>query len=118
MNGYHDKAIELWHDICDRNKDDYICYFILGELYARFARYEDATVYYMKSFNMQKPPRMIDALQSVTQIHEIKYNYIKAIDCINKILEVYKEDYNIVDGEEIKPYLKDRERYQLLLEQN
>lgn len=113
--GYQEKAVELWKSICERNNDNYRCYFSLAEEYANFARYDEAIEYYHLSFNMQKQPRKIDALESLLQIYEIKKNYCDALNTINLILDVYEKDYDIIDGEEIKPYLMDKKRIEKLI---
>jgi tetratricopeptide (TPR) repeat protein len=108
--GYQEKAIEFWKKICERNNDNYVCYFCLAEEYANFGRYDEAIEYYKLSFTMQKSPRKIDGLISMFQIYEIKKDYHEALNTLNLILSVYEKDYGITDGEEIQPYLKDKER--------
>lgn len=114
-SGYQEKAVEFWKSICERNNDNYICYFLLGEEYANFARYDEAIEYYKHSFEMQKSPRKIDSLISMFQIYEIKKSYFEALNTINLILSVYEKDYGVINGEEIKPYLIDRERISKLI---
>lgn len=74
--------------------------------------YDIALEYYKRSFEIQKPPRRIDSLISMFQIYEIKRDYYGALNTINLILSVYEKDYGLADGEEIEPYLHDKERIQ------
>lgn len=113
--GYQEKAVEFWKKICERNEDNYLCYFLFAEECANFALYDIAIEYYKRSFEMQKPPRRIDSLISIFQIYEIKRNYYEALNTINLILSVYEKDYGLTDGEELKPYLYDMDRIQKLI---
>jgi len=114
--GKTEQAITHWQNICARNSENWLCYFALGDQYANFARYTEALVAYQQSFEMQKAPRRIDSLISMVQIYEIQHNYPQAIETLNQILTVYKDDYAICDGEEIKPYLLDKERLMKLVQ--
>ena len=116
--GYQEKAVKFWRKICERNEDNYLCYFLFAEECANFALYDIAIEYYKSSFEMQKPPRRIDSLISIFQIYEIKRNYYEALNTINLILSVYEKDYGVTDGEELEPYLHDRDRIQKLIDYN
>lgn len=114
--GYQEKAVKFWRKICEKNKDNYLCYFLFAEECANFALYDIAIEYYKRSFEMQKTPRRIDSLISTFQIYEIKRNYYEALNTINLILSVYEKDYGVTDGEELEPYLHDRDRIQKLID--
>ena len=113
--GHQEEAMEFWKKICERNADNYLAYFSFAEECAKFAMYYTAIEYYKRSFEMQKPPRRIDSLESMVQIYEIKRNYPEALNTVNLILKVYEKDYGLVEGEEIKPYLHDRDRFEKLI---
>lgn len=114
--GYQEKAVEFWQKICERNEENYLCYFLFAEECANFGLFDRAIEYYKSSFEMQKPPRRIDSLISTFQIYEIKRNYSEALSTINLILSVYEKDYGLIDGEELKPYLHDKDRIQKLID--
>ncbi len=113
--GHQEKAMEFWQRICERNKDNYLCYFLLADECANYGMYYTAIEYYKHSFRLQKPPRRIDSLESMVQIYEIKRNYLEALNTVNLILHVYEKDYGLIEGEELKPYLQDKERFEELI---
>ena len=113
--GDQKRAIEFWQKICANNPDNSLCYFLFADECANFAMYDIAIEYYRRSFEIQTPPRRIDSLISMLQIYEIKANYSEAYNVLNLILSVYETDYVLTDGDEIQPYLDDRERIQKLI---
>ncbi|MEG2789679.1 MAG: hypothetical protein RR942_17870 [Romboutsia sp.] len=113
--GKHDEAIELWNQTCKNNPEKYKCYMSVGNQFASFARYEEAIEYYKKSFLIQVAPRKLDALLAIVSVYEILKNYEEALRFTNLIIKAYETDYNVLDGEELRPYLANKERFEKII---
>lgn len=109
--GKVDEAIELWNETCKNNHENYKCYLSVGNQFASFARYEEAIEYYKKSFLIQVAPRKLDALLAIVSVYEILKNYEEALKFTDLIIKAYETDYNVLDGEELKPYLANKEKF-------
>ncbi len=113
--GKEDEAIELWNKTCKNNPKNYKCYHSVGNQFANFARYEQAIEYYKKSFLIQVAPRKIDSLLAIVEVYSIMKNYEEALKFTEIILKVYETDYNVLGGEELKPYLANKERFEKII---
>lgn len=116
--GKIDEAIELWNKICDKNKDNYKCFISIANQYANFARYKEAIEFYKIAFDMQEAPRKLDSLVAMVKIFEIIKDYKSALEVTNFILKTYESDYNITDGEDLKPYLEDKKKFEHRINEN
>lgn len=115
LRGNRKGAKKIWHEIEKENNGNSKVYFAIAEQYANFAVYDLAIEYYHKSYSMQKSPRRIDELQSLVDIYFIKNQYDKCIEVLIEILKVYKEDYDIAEGEEVLPYQKKIKEFRKIL---
>ena len=52
---------------------------------------------------------------ALVQIFEIKKDYEEALKYTDLILQVYEKDYNIVNGEETKIYIRNKEKFEKIL---
>lgn len=108
--GNHDAALGYWQSICEQNPNNAVCVFLLAESYAKYGRYDEAIIYYRKNADLQSYPRKIDAHITLVQLYEIQKKYREALTVLDEILTIYKEDYEVSDGDEIAPYIADRSR--------
>ncbi|NOQ22481.1 MAG: hypothetical protein GQ565_07510 [Candidatus Aegiribacteria sp.] len=99
QSGKHNEAIKLWEDTVEANKNNYYCYFKYADQLATYGKYDEALRIYRKSFDMQKRPRRIDSLETMVQLYEIKGNKEMMLNTLNEIIDVYRDDYSIIDGE-------------------
>ncbi|CEN78268.1 tetratricopeptide repeat protein [Paraclostridium sordellii] len=113
--GRIDEAFEIWSETCRAYSENYICYMAIGNQLANFARYDESIEYLKKSFLVQKIPRKIDALIALVQIFEIKKDYEEALKYTDLILQVYEKDYKIVNGDDTKIYIRNKEKFEGIL---
>ncbi|MEJ8303965.1 hypothetical protein [Saccharibacillus sacchari] len=102
-------AERLWSSVCRRHPGDSACLFLLGEQYAKFARYEEAANAYERSFALQQSPRRIDALEALVHVHEIRGDDASLLHALSRILNVLAQDYGITEGAEADPFLRQRD---------
>lgn len=103
--GRRDEAALIWKQTVENNPTNSVCLFMFAEEHAKIGEYGVAKEYYQRSFDLQPRPRKIDALISIMGLHEIQNEQSGMLAIIGDIIEVYKTDYGIVDGPEVKLYL-------------
>lgn len=113
--GKQKKAKQIWKTIATAADSDRL-HYELAEVYAKFGLYKFAERHYKKSFALETPPRRIDALISLMHIYEIRGDYRSALRYNNKIIEVFKKDYNITRGLELQIFLSNKTKYQSLID--
>ncbi|MBN1969309.1 MAG: hypothetical protein JXR48_03835 [Candidatus Delongbacteria bacterium] len=101
LKGNKERAFEIWDKVLADNNSEYRAYFSVADLLASYGVYEKAIPLYEKSFYLQIKPRNIDGLISLSQIYEIKELPVKRLEVVKLILEVYRNDYNVIDGVEV-----------------
>ena len=92
-------------DLVEKYKDDGMAMFLLADLFAESSDYNQALLYYLKSFEVDKEqgkkPLYTDALESMALIYQIRGQYDEAIECYDKILVVLYESFGFTEGEPI-----------------
>ena len=73
--------------------------FEKAQYLARRCDYENAIVYYERSWRSEKPPRYTDALHGIAIIYEILGNKEKAIETYDRMIRCIKEEWNYSDGD-------------------
>ncbi|OWA33456.1 hypothetical protein B9G55_22610 [Saccharibacillus sp. O16] len=102
--GQQEVAVRIWTRVCEEYPNDAMCLFLLGEQYAKFARYGEAAEAYERSFVLQQAPRRIDALNALVHIYEIIGDDCMLLHTVGRILNVFAQDYGITAGSEVDTY--------------
>jgi tetratricopeptide (TPR) repeat protein len=109
-SGEQKQALELWERTCVDNKESHLCVSMLGEYYANFGLYDDALIKYAAAFELQKPPRKIDDLTGTYIIYAIRKEYAKSLATIDRIIEVYKTDWDTMNGIDIDDLIGEKNK--------
>lgn len=104
------KALELWDQMTERYPDEWIAWFFKGDCMARLCRYEEAIEYYRKGYELQPNPKYTDSLEAISHIYEIQGKYNKAIEKIEEIIVLLKDDWKVTEGEAVDFYKREIER--------
>lgn len=75
-------------------------------------RLEEAADAFERFFAQQSKPRKIDSLQALLDVYEIRSDRPALLHTLDRILDVYAEDYGIREGSEVELYLHRREQIQ------
>lgn len=70
-----------------------------GDVMARCGEYEQAKKYYRRAFDVAKPPRFCDYLESISQVCELQGDIPGAIEALNEVLEVQRQEWHVTTGE-------------------
>jgi tetratricopeptide (TPR) repeat protein len=107
-SGEQRQALELWERTCAENKDNSLCLSMVGEHYAALGLYDDALVKYAAAFDLRKPPREIDDLVGTYKILDIQKKYAESLTTIDRIIEVYKTDWDTERGIDIDVLIEEK----------
>lgn len=89
---YLNKMTEIYPD----NEGAMLC---AGDVMARCGEYEQAKKYYHRAFDVAKPPRFCDYLESISQVCELQGDIPGAIEALTEVLEVQRQEWHVTTGE-------------------
>lgn len=93
--------------------------FEMANYYASQCQYEQAIIYYEKSFALEKAnetkPLYTDALEGMAVIYEIQGDYEKAVSYYDRVLQVLKEEFGFEEGEPVRVIEVEKQRVMELI---
>ncbi len=108
--GNREKATEIWNGMCERYADEWLVWLSMGDIYARQGLFEQAIEAYEKALAIQKPPRMVDTLESIAQVCERMGDNARGIEALEREIAILKEDWNTASGETVDSVRREIER--------
>lgn len=109
QRGEREKAFQIWHQMEDENPDEWCVYHNIGDYLVRSGRYDEGMTYYRKALDVQKTPPLVDPLQAMAQLCEIRGDIPGAIAARKEEADIIENQWNIT-GEELDCVLRDIER--------
>ena len=110
--GRHQEAEDIWHQMLEDHRDDWLTFACMADAMAHLCRYDDAVFYYRKAQELQPSPKYTDAQITTAMIYEIQGKYDDAIDSLNEQLEMLKQEWNLTEGCEVERVHKEISRLQ------
>ena len=114
--GNTERALKHWDEGVDGYPEVWQAYCCRADRLRKLGFLERAIDDYIKCMDVQEAPRMTDGLISLTQIYEEQGHYHKAIKAREKQIQILKEEFNILIGEQIDKPKRDIERLSKLKE--
>jgi transcriptional regulator with XRE-family HTH domain len=108
--GNREKAMEIWNGMCERYADEWLVWLSMGDVYARQGAFERAIEMYEKAMEIQKPPRMVDALEAIAQVCERMGDPKRGIEALEREIVILKEEINTTSGETVDSVRREIER--------
>jgi len=96
--GKNEEAETLWQKMLDENPDNWFVWSSMGDVRIKQCRYEEAIDFFQKAAELEAAPRFIDNWDSIGQINEMLGRWNEAAAAYEKVLEVYREDWQETDG--------------------
>lgn len=96
--GDNERAEACWKKMLDENPDSWIVWSCLGDARVKQCRYEEAITCFERAAQLEPSPRFIDNWDSIGQINEMLGRWQDAAAAYEKVLEVYREDWQETDG--------------------
>lgn len=97
--GERTAAYEIWEQMKGDYPDEWLVWFSVADQLARSGEYEAAKANYRKGYEIAKPPRYADSLESIAQICEIQGDIPGAIAAWQEELELFEKEWNFTTGE-------------------
>ena len=99
--GNREQAMEIWNGMCETYADEWMTWLSMGDVYARAGEFETAIAMYEKALDVQKPPKMVDTLESIAQVCERMGEFDRAIEALEREITILKEQWDTVSGETV-----------------
>lgn len=112
--GNRDLAMQHWNRMCEQYPDEWMTWLSMGDVYARAGQFEQAIAMYEKAMEIQKPPRMVDALEAIAQVAERMGDPKRGIEALEREIVILKEDWNTASGESVDYVRREIERLRAL----
>ena len=97
-------ALKYIDEMMDKHSNDWLSWANKADFMVRLCRYDDAIACYIKACELQPSPKYTDSYEGIAHIYEIRNDYNNAIVYYNKILDLLKTDWNLIDGEPVDEY--------------
>lgn len=107
QKGERDKAFSIWAKMEQDHPDEWCVWHDIGDYLARSGRYDEAMRYYRRAMDVQKEPALVDPLQAMAQLCEIRGDIAGAISARKEEAERIRCQWHITSGEELDMVLRD-----------
>lgn len=114
QRGERAKAFDIWADMEQKHPDEWCVWHNIGDYLARSGCYDEAMDYYRKALDVQKEPPMLDPLQAMAQLCEIRNDISGALSAKREEADRIENQWKIT-GEELDCVLRDIERLERLM---
>ena len=116
QKGEREAAFAIWAQMEAEFPQEWCVYHNIGDYLARCSRYDEALVYYRKALDVQKEPPMLDPLQAMAQLCEIRGDIPGALAARREEADRIENQWH-VSGEELDMVLRDIARLEKKLNQ-
>lgn len=114
QQGKRKEALAIWQAMCDTYQEDWITWLSMGDVMAQTGEYEKAIIHYRKAFDIQPQPKMVDALESIAQVEELRGRYPQAIQALEEEIETLRAQWNTHHGETLDSVFREIQRLKKL----
>lgn len=104
------QSLKLWEEMTHLYPDNWMAWASKGDCMAKLCRYEDAVECYYKGYELQPNPKYTDSLEAISHIYEIQGKYDNAVQKLEEIIVLLKNDWNITEGETVDFYKREIDR--------
>lgn len=102
-------AFDIWSEMEQKYPDEWCVYHNIGDYLVRSGRCDEGMSYYRKALDVQKEPPMLDPLQAMAQLCEIRGDIPGALAARREEAERIENQWHI-SGEELDMVLRDIQR--------
>jgi len=106
QRGDRDAAFAIWTDMERNFPEEWCVWHNIADHLAYSGQYEKAMTYYRKALDVQKEPPMLDPLQAMAQLCEIRGDIAGALDARREEADRIENQWQI-SGEELDMVLRD-----------
>lgn len=108
-------AFKYIDEMMNKYSNDWLSWASKADFMARLCKYDESINCYIKACELQPSPKYTDSYEAIAHIYEINRDYNKSIEYYEKIIELLKTEWNLVDGEPVGEYKRCIERLKRLV---
>ena len=116
QRGEREAAFAIWAQMEAEFPHEWCVYHNIGDYLVRSGRYDEGMAYYRKALDVQKEPPMVDPLQAMAQLCEIRGDIPGALAARREEADRIENQWH-VSGEELDMVLRDIARLEKKLNQ-
>lgn len=109
QRGERKNAFDIWSEMEQKYPDEWCVYHNIGDYLVRSGRCDEGMYYYRKALDVQKEQPMLDPLQAMAQLCEIRGDIPGALAARREEAERIENQWHI-SGEELDMVLRDIQR--------
>jgi tetratricopeptide (TPR) repeat protein len=106
QRGERDKAFGIWAQMEREYPDEWCVYHNIGDYLVRSGRFDEGMTYYRKALEVQREPPMLDPLQAIAQLCEIRGDIPGALAARREEADRVENQWHIT-GEELDMIIRD-----------
>ena len=110
------KALEWYRRMTELEPDNWLTWASYADRMAWLCRYDEAVAAYEKAMPMRPRPRYCDCEQAIAHLCELRGDCAGAIRMEKAIIDLLREDYEIVEGETVDAHRREIQRLEAKLE--
>lgn len=114
QRGDRNKAFQIWAQMEAEFPNEWCVYHNIGDYMVRSGQYDAGMAYYRKAMAVQNMPPLVDPLQAMAQLCEIRGDIAGAIAARREEADIIENQWKI-SGEELDCVLRDIDRLTKLL---
>lgn len=99
QRGERDRAFSIWAQMERQFPDEWCVYHNIADHLVYAGRDAEAEIYYRRAIDIQKVPRMVDPVEALAQLYEMKGDYPAAIAMYEEELRIFDTEWNFTSGE-------------------
>lgn len=107
--GEREEAFRIWTQMERDYPEEWCVWHNIGDYLVRSGRYDEGMIYYRKALDVQKEPPLLDPLQAIAQLCEIRGDIPGAIAARREEADRTEKQWHI-SGEELDMILRDIQR--------
>ncbi len=100
-----DAAIPYLQELAVKYADQEHAINQLASFYAKRGEYKKAIEFYHKAAELEPAPRYVDNYLSIAQLSELIGDNLGAIEAYQKVIEISRDDWGMLEGEVIREYI-------------
>ena len=110
QRGDREEAFAIWRQMEQDFPEEWCVWHHIGDYLVRSGRYDEGMAYYRRALDVQKIPPLLDSLQAIAQLCEIRGDYAGAIAARREEADRIRSQWHITSGEELDMVLRDIQR--------
>lgn len=107
QRGEREEAFDIWRQMEQDFPAEWCVLHNIGDYLVRSGRWEEGMTYYRKALDVQKEPPLLDPLQAIAQLCEIRGDIEGAIAARREEADRIQHQWHITSGEELDMVFRD-----------